>query len=131
MRRRSAGHFACILATVLCVTVLVNSACSGTIPQEEEQKDCISVCEGLDCGEQGGCQCGLCPEGYQCAEGKCVECDPPDDATEDPCEASCLSAECGSADGCDCGTCPDGQECTDGGVCEDVDTCPEICAGLE
>ncbi len=77
-------------------------------------------CAGKECGDNGGgYSCGECPEGTDCVNGKCGECDP---------AANCAGKECGD-DGCggQCGTCAEGSECKEGkceaGPCDPVANC--------
>ena len=92
---------------------------------------CPEVCAQLelDCGQWVSpyvvvkCECGSCPDGQQCAQGKC------------DCEPDCQGKVCGP-DGCggNCGTgCPEGTNCASGkcvncvedAQCDDGEACTE------
>lgn len=67
--------------------------------------ECVAnPCGERLCGPDGmGGECGVCPGGGTCTDGRCG------------CVPDCAARICGS-DGCDgtCGACPDGVECQDG-----------------
>ncbi len=70
-------------------------------------------CGAVECGEFCGIDCGICPDGQSCFQGKC-------------CLSSCDGKECGS-DGCggDCGACSGTDVCEDGACV----TCQPLCEG--
>ena len=81
---------------------------------------CSSVCDGLECGDDGcGMDCGPCA-GLQdaCMEGLCV------------CQPDCLDKVCGG-DGCggSCGDCPGPQDACIEGACECQPDCLDKLCG--
>ena len=102
----------------------VNEDSSGDIVEDSGGEDersvsCDAVCEGRECGEFEGCDCGVCEGEEICSvDGVCGVCEP-----------DCDGLWCGD-DGCGgaCGTCDPGTVC-EMGLC--VHDCTEVCDGIE
>ena len=71
-------------------------------------------CDGIECGEFCGVDCGSCAQGSVCLSGAC-------------CAPACGGKDCGS-DGCggSCGACQGTDTCSEAGVCE---ACQPSCDG--
>jgi MYXO-CTERM domain-containing protein len=95
---------------ILCVAACQNDCNYDCSPCPAEPS-----CEGLECGDYCGVNCGKCAGGKVCSQFQC-------------CSPSCSGKECGS-DGCGgiCGTCPGTDECA-GGSCV---ACQPDCEGKE
>lgn len=81
--------------------------------------DCVPVCSGLECGDDGcGGDCGACEPGKVCSKGSCVG----------DCDGTCQSegCTCGEVCGEDCGECKGGETC-DGCHC----ICQPQCDGKQ
>lgn len=111
--------------------------CTAGICENSEQM-CIELCaeEGLECGtnfidDYGECDCGDCPEGYECVTMSCVHDSGTCFSYEIDCPIICADvlAECGEVSTaiamdspiCDCGTCPEGEVCVDNEPIEGVE----------
>ncbi len=85
----------------------------GTLPDPDG--GCVPVCDNKECGSDScGGQCGICTEGAQCVNSKCVE-------ESIPCEelAECYPHIC-DADTGKCGPCTTDDQCSQGGgVCDE------------
>ena len=86
--------------------------------------NCTEVCQGIECGDRVGCDCGTCSVGLQCVSQKCVTPTP-------TCAETCLNVECGSSDGCQCGNCGSGFECVAHQCEEKVESCGDLCVGID
>lgn len=109
------------------VAAVVSFSCTGagrvavmeegkdSIEEMTEGKSCKAVCQGVECGVLGSCDCGACPAGFSCSvDNVCVS-----EAETSGCESLCkaLGMACGmTRNGCNCGSCPAFADCVDG-VC--------------
>lgn len=82
---------------------------AGCTPGSKACAKCEAMCEGRECGTQGGCNCGVCPSGESCAEGVC------DVVCGDGKCASGVEHHCACPQDCAAPTCPG---CCDGAVCK-------------
>ena len=80
----------------------------GCNPGSEVCAECEEICSGSECGTQGDCNCGTCPDGQSCDDGG-------------QCQVVCGDGVCaqGIEDYCNCS-----QDCP-------ASTCAGCCAGTE
>ncbi|MBM4354303.1 MAG: hypothetical protein FJ109_10990 [Deltaproteobacteria bacterium] len=96
------------------------ASCGGD-EAEEEEKDCVKICEGKECGDLDGCPCGTCGADETCEANMCKT------PVAPGCEEKCTGKDCGTVEDCDCGTCAEGKTCDAKNMCVDVGDCTAAC----
>ncbi len=112
-----------LLAVVMALALASFFAASCGGEDTGEEKDCVKICEGKDCGDLDGCNCGTCGDGETCEANMCKT------PVAPGCEEKCAGKECGTVEDCDCGTCAEGKTCDAKNMCVDAGDCTAACEG--
>jgi len=112
-----------LLAVVMALALAGFFAASCGGEDTGTEKDCVKICEGKECGDLDGCNCGSCGEGETCEANLCKT------PVAPGCEEKCTGKECGTVEDCDCGTCADGKTCDAKNMCVDAGDCTAACEG--